>query len=120
MVFPPRYSCMIVAVTELNIRTFWGFLRFIPHAVRSRAAAERAPGVVSVRVKSIGFYCQRTLTVWENRDAMLAFVRSEPHLSAMRLAPKIANESYTVTYEVSQPPNWPEALAHLRKHGRPY
>lgn len=109
---------MIASITELRIKNWLGFLRFIPHAVRCKAEAERSYGVISVQVAAESLFVQRTLTVWESKDAMMAFVRSAPHLKAMKAFGAIANTSYTALFEVTEQPTWEQALTVLKKQGR--
>lgn len=109
---------MIVSVTELHLKNFWSFLRFIPHAMKSKMQADKAPGVLSSQVSAQGLLCQRTLTTWDSRESMLNCVRSGSHPWAMKLFSKIANQSFSYRYEAAQAPSWPEALEQLKRHGR--
>ena len=109
---------MIASITELNLKNFISFLKFIPHAVKSHRKASNSPGIISVSVKSKGLLIQRTLTVWADEKAMKDFVRSDSHLNAMKVFPKIANTSYTAHFEVLKTPTWDESLEYLKLHGR--
>ncbi len=109
---------MIASVTELNLKSFLCYLRFIPHAFRSHKQARQSHGLITISTKSDGFLVQRTLTVWKDQESMLGFVRSGPHLAAMKVFGKLANQSSTVHFEVTAQPNWEESLAHLRGHGK--
>lgn len=109
---------MIASVTELNLKNFFSFLRFIPHAIRSKTQADKAKGLVSISVKSEGLLVQRTLTVWEDEASMKEYVRSGWHLKAMKDFSKMANKSYVVKFEVQQTPTWDDAIKQLREHGR--
>ena len=109
---------MIASVTELNLKNFLCFLRFVPHAVKSKYQAEKARGVVSVRLGSRGILTQRTLTVWENEESLKDYVHSGAHLLAMQAFAKLADISYTAHFEVAVPPTWEEALDFLRTRGK--
>jgi hypothetical protein len=109
---------MIASVTELNLKNFWGYLRFIPHAIRSKIQADKAKGIISISLKSDGFLVQRTLTVWEDEASMKNYVRSGWHLKAMKDFSKMANKSYVVKFEIQKAPSWEEAIQYLRTHGR--
>lgn len=109
---------MIASVTELNLKNFWSFLVFIPHAVKSKIQASKAKGIVSIALASDGILTQRTLTVWESEQAMHDYVRSGDHLKAMKVFAKHAKKSFTTHFSVESTPTWVEALDHLRKHGR--
>lgn len=111
---------MIASITELHLKSFWTYLLFIPHAMRSYRQAVSAKGSIQVNVKAQGLLIQRTLTVWETPQDMAIFVRSEPHLTAMKRFRTLANTSYVYHFDVSAPPTWEEALDLLKKHGRSY
>lgn len=109
---------MIASVTELNLKSFLCYLQFIPHAIRSHKQARLSNGLISISTKSKGFLVQRTLTVWKDEASMLGFVRSGPHLAAIKVFGKLADQSYTIHFEVAANPTWEEAIEHLRKYGR--
>ncbi|MEI8025869.1 MAG: hypothetical protein WCI18_05950 [Pseudomonadota bacterium] len=109
---------MIASVTELNLKNFLCYLKFIPHAIRSHKQARLSNGLISISTKSNGLLVQRTLTVWKDEASMLRFVRSGPHLAAMKVFGKLADQSYTFHFEVSAHPTWEESLEQLRKHAR--
>lgn len=109
---------MIASVTELRLKNFWCYLRFIPHAVKSKIQADQAAGVISTQVKSQGILIQRTLTVWDNKESMMNYIRTGAHLEAMKAFKTLANTSYTTHFEVTVPPTWDEALHVLKEKGR--
>ena len=109
---------MVASVTELNLKNFWSFLVFIPHAVKSKIQASKAKGIVSIALGSEGIFVQRTLTVWETEQAMKDYVKSGNHVKAMRAFAAHANKSYTVHFEVESVPTWEMALDYLRKNGK--
>lgn len=109
---------MIASVTELRLKNFWCFLKFIPHAVKCNRQAARSEGLVSMEVGNDGFLIQRTLTVWQDEQVMLKYVRTGAHLEAMKAFRHLANKSYTARYNVERTPTWEEALKYLKTHGR--
>lgn len=111
---------MIASVTELNLKGFTAFFRFLPHAIKSQRQASKAPGVISVRVSSKGLLVQRTLSVWADEKSMLDYVRSGAHLEAMKAFKKMANRSHTARFETASVPDWETALKHLREHGKAF
>ncbi len=76
--------------------------------------SDRTPGIVSSQVSAEGFLVQRTLTAWDSLESMKDYVRSEPHLGAMKQFSRLANTSFTTHFESTQVPDWPEALAQLK------
>ena len=53
---------------------------------------------------------QHTLTVWESREAMRAYMKSGAHLAAMKQFGRIGHGK-TLGYEADTVPGWTEALA---------
>ena len=64
-----------------------------------------------------GYQC--TVTAWENREVMLAFMRSGVHLKAMKAFLKIAT-GRTFGYEADEIPTWEEAYSMLMEKGKDY
>ena len=55
-----------------------------------------------------------TYTIWEDREAMKAFVRSAPHAAAaMRVGEFAAPGSCYVEFESEAPPDWDDAQQRL-------
>lgn len=93
-------------------------LRFQYHAVRSFMQAQKAEGVLHVaarRIKGV----EHTITAWRDREAMLAFVRSGPHLKAMKAFHRVA-EGATFGYATDRIPEWPEVHALWKARGVAY
>lgn len=109
---------MIASITELNLKNFWSYLVFIPHAIKSKVQASKAKGIVSIALSSDGIYTQRTLTVWETEHSMREYVKSGAHIKVMRAFARHAKKSYTAHFDVESAPTWEVALDYLRKHGR--
>lgn len=109
---------MIASITELNLKNFWCYLRFLPLAVTSKMQADRAPGLISIQLASKGLFVQRTLTVWKDEKHMRDYVKSGAHLRAMKAFSKIANRSTTAHFPVKSLPTWNEALQQLKANGR--
>lgn len=109
---------MYVSVTGLKVKSIWKLPRFWWHAIRSFRQAQRAPGVLSVAVRNLNGY-QHTLTCWESRKAMLAFMRGGAHLEAIRAFRDIAT-GRTIGFEADATPDWDGAVAKWRAEGRDY
>ena len=109
---------MYISITGLKPKSFLSSLQFWRFAIPSFTQAKKAKGIIFCEVKRIkGFQC--TLTAWENRTAMLEFMRSGIHLEAMKSFHKIATGK-TYGYESEAIPDWTEAFAHMENHGRIY
>ena len=109
---------MYISITGLKPKGFFSILRFWTLAVPSFSQAKSAQGNLSAEVKNMhGYQC--TVTAWENREVMLAFMRSGVHLKAMKAFPKIAT-GRTFGYEADAIPTWEEAYSMLMEKGKDY
>jgi hypothetical protein len=109
---------MYISITGLKPKSFWGTIKFWTLAVPSFRQAQTAPGNLHCAVKRMkGYQC--TLTAWENREVMLAFMRNGAHLKAMKAFSSIATGK-TYGYEAAELPNWDEAFTLLQEKGKQY
>jgi quinol monooxygenase YgiN len=62
-----------------------------------------------------------TLTAWQDRDAVQAFVNTEPHLSTMAMVDEWCDEATFVYWEQSTPdlPDWQTSFNRLVEDGQP-
>jgi heme-degrading monooxygenase HmoA len=97
-----------VSITGLKVKNIFASFMFWRHAIPSKAQADRSTGLVSLDVKRAGSY-HFTLTVWKNREAMIAYRNSGAHLAAMTAFRKIATGKI-YGYETRSIPTWDEAL----------
>lgn len=109
---------MHISITGLKPKGILSYIKFWMLAIPTFRQAQTAAGNKHHSVKNIqGYQC--TLTAWENKDAMLAFMRSGPHLKAMKAFHKIAT-GRTYGYESETIPSWEEAYKLLEEKGRWY
>lgn len=107
-----------ISITGLKPKNFWATIRFWILAVPSFNQAKKAKGNLFCEVKQIqGFQC--TLTAWESREVMLEFLRSGPHLKAMKAFNKIATGK-TFGYYEFEIPSWVDAFELLQSKGKNY
>jgi hypothetical protein len=106
-----------VSITGLKVRHAWRMPLFWVLTLRALAQARRAPGNLSVKAGAIGGV-HHTLTVWTDRDAMLAYLTSGAHRDAMRRSADIGTGRVAgfVTDEV---PPWAKVPAILAARGHP-
>jgi quinol monooxygenase YgiN len=90
-------------------------LRFRYHALRSYLQARKAEGVLHVAARRINGV-EHTVTAWRDREAMLAYVRSGPHLKAMRAFHHIATGA-TCSFTTDHIPDWPEVHTRWKMEG---
>jgi heme-degrading monooxygenase HmoA len=91
-----------------------GFLRA---AMAIRQQMLQADGAIGVSLNTALPRTFFTLSAWRDRDALSAFVRSEPHMSSMRrYRPAMADARFVFwsTSTEKLPPSWTEAQARLR------
>jgi quinol monooxygenase YgiN len=92
--------------------------RFLRAAMAIRQQVLRADGAVGVSLSTALPRTFFTLSAWRDRDALEAFVRSEPHVSSMRrYRPAMADARFAFwsTTADKLPPSWTEAQHRLRQ-----
>ncbi len=109
---------MYISITGLKPKGILSFFMFWRLAIPSFKQAKIAQGNVFCEVKKINGY-QCTLTAWDSKESMLAFLRSGIHLKAMKSFHRIAT-GRTYGFESENIPNWKEAYAMLEKNGKEY
>ncbi|AMW12296.1 hypothetical protein A4E84_24080 [Streptomyces qaidamensis] len=114
---PPRDTEVYVFASRFETRTLWGALRFLAGTPAVWRQVRRSPGAYGATLKAKPF--KRTfwtLSAWESKDALHAFVRAGAHGPSSRgLAPQMKDSAFT-TWQVSSddlPLSWSEALRRL-------
>lgn len=108
---------MYISITGLKPRGLLEVPRFWWHAIRSMQQAQRAPGNVSVTVRTIDG-THHTVTLWTDRAAMRAYLGQGAHRAAMRASRSIGTGA-VYGYEGDIAPDWADVPALLRERGRP-
>lgn len=112
-----EHEGLYVSITGLRLKSF----RFAPlfwyWAVRSFAQARSAPGNLLTEARTIDAV-HHTLTVWRDRTDMVRYIRTGPHLRAMRVFPKIASGK-VLGFSADASPDWPEARRLWQERGVP-
>lgn len=104
---------MIIVTTELHVRSFWYFFEFAKLSVRSLKQAKKSAGCIYVSASNKGWRIGYTLTVWENKEAMLSFRNTGAHKEAMLKIRKLSNQYKTLAWETETAPSWKEAKSCL-------
>jgi Domain of unknown function (DUF3291) len=102
-----------------SVRRVPGFLR---SAMAIRQQVLSADGALGVSLNTALPRTFFTLSAWRDRDALNAFVRSEPHLSSMRrYRPAMADARFVFwsTTTDNLPPSWAEAQRRLQERPPP-
>ena len=95
-----------IAITGLQLKclAYWPLFGWL--AMRAMAQAKAAPGLLRAEGRKInGVY--HTLSVWQDKNAMLAFMTTGSHRHAMRYFPRIATGK-TVGFYAAHVPAWSE------------
>ncbi|MDT0387510.1 MULTISPECIES: DUF3291 domain-containing protein [Streptomyces] len=114
---PPQGTEVHVFASRFETRTLWGALKFLAGTPAVWRQVRRSPGAYGATLRAKPF--RRTfwtLSAWESKDALHAFVRAGAHGPAARgLAPQMRDASFT-TWQASSddlPITWTEALRRL-------
>jgi hypothetical protein len=112
---PPRFY---VSITGLRPKNIWSTFLFWRHAIPSKMQADSAPGILFSDVKKIN-KIQHTLTAWESKEQMKAYIHSGAHFEALKAFKKIA-VGKTFGYESDRIPTWDEVHKLWLKNGKEY
>ncbi|MEL7542577.1 MAG: DUF3291 domain-containing protein [Pseudomonadota bacterium] len=109
---------MYVSITGLRLKRWWHVVPFWRYAGPCFLAASNAPGNLKVMAKT-SEGVRHTVTVWESREAMQAFVFTGVHADAIAAFNTFATGK-TWGYETDTIPTWEEALVHWRANAVAY
>ncbi|MEL7098329.1 MAG: hypothetical protein AAGM84_05815 [Pseudomonadota bacterium] len=107
---------MYISVTGLRLNTVLSLPVFWRYTLPAMVAARRAPGNLSADARKVGAV-HHTLSTWESRAHMRAYLRSPSHARAMPRFAKIAT-GRVVGWDAAARPEWDEALHRLATQGR--
>ncbi len=113
--FIEGFMVMYISVTGLKLTSKKYFVKFWRHAIPSFRQAQMAEGNVYAATKAVDGY-QHTITVWETKKHMKAYVASGAHLEAMKIFDGIATGKIA-GWEGDDIPTWDEALARWHDEG---
>ncbi len=106
-----------VSITGLKLKSIFHWPQFAWLAIRSMNQAKQAKGNITAQARSVNGI-QHTLSVWQSKAHMLAYLKAGAHLQAMKNFRHMAGGS-TYGYDASTAPSWEEALEIWRKYGKP-
>lgn len=104
---------MIIVATELHVHSFWRFFEFALVSTRSMQQAKKTTGNISAVARNKSWRIGYTLTVWENKEAMLEFRNTGAHKLAMSKTRKLSHQYKTLQWESDKQPDWDEAGVRL-------
>lgn len=110
----------VIVVTRLRLKDPGLAGDFFTAAVASLEQAQKAEGGLGSDVLADANNTWWTLTAWEERRPMLAFVDAEPHLSAMARLDQWCDEATFVQWEQASPelPDWRTSWRRLVADGQ--
>jgi len=86
------------------------------HAIPASNAAQKAEGVLHCEFKTHNGY-QQTLTVWEAKKHMMAYIVSPAHFRVMKGISQIGSGK-VFGYETDSIPSWDDALVEFDNNAR--
>lgn len=101
---------MYISVTRLKLRNIFQLFRLMKYSTEAFRQAIAAKGNLHAELKNQNFRFFWTLTVWESKEDMQKYMRSDRHLAAMKRAPVIASSVDSYGYEAEVIPSWNEAM----------
>lgn len=112
---------IFVSVTRLRIRSVRFIPGFVLYTLRSMRQCKRAAGFQDGSLlgdRKLTFW---TMTLWQDQNAMRAFMASGTHLKAMPMLLDWCDEASVVhwTQDNVAMPSWQEADRRMRTQGRP-
>ncbi len=110
----------VIVVTRLRLRDPALLEEFFPAAVAALEQAKESAGSLGADVLAEANNTWWTLTAWQERSRMLAFVESEPHLSTMARIDDWCDEATFVDWEQPSPdlPDWQTGYRRLIAEGQ--
>ena len=107
---------MFVSVTQLKLKSLFKFLPFMRMNIKVVEQLKKAPGLVKQDMRASNPYTYWTLTVWEDKESMMRFRNTGPHLEAMKKINTIAKKAKAGNWESDTVPTWKEAMAKIDTH----
>jgi len=100
---------MYISITNLQLKSIWKLWTFIKYNRQIKTSKE----VLSVDTKGISLTEFYTLTSWDSKEDMLAFMRNGAHAVAMKVSAQFSKKITVHGYEVDQVPAWDQAIYKL-------
>jgi quinol monooxygenase YgiN len=105
-----------VSITGLQLKSAIHAPRFWFYAIRAMNQAKAASGNIAVQARRINGV-HHTVSVWESRQAMLAYLGQGAHLAAMKNFKAMATGK-VLGFEADHAPSWQEVHSLWKTRGR--
>jgi quinol monooxygenase YgiN len=111
---------VLIVVTRLRIRGSHHRKKFLKAAAQVIKQANKAAGNLGTGVFPDANDVYWTRTAWKDREAMMAFMTTEPHRATMANIDEWCDEATAVDWEQDTPhfPDWRAAFELLVRQGR--
>ena len=117
---------VVATATYLPLRHWWDVIAFFRMSSRVQKQLEQTPGVIKfgLRIRPTDLLRKRyyTYSIWDDRASLNAFLRTEPHATAMkRLEAWGANGAAFTDWEMNGSAiDWDEAMRQLQNPKHQY
>jgi Antibiotic biosynthesis monooxygenase len=110
----------VIVVTRLRLRDGALLDEFFTHAAASLEQAMKSAGNLGADALAEANNVWWSVSAWQARGQMRAFVGTEPHLSTTALLDHLCDEATFVDWEQDSPdlPNWQASWRHLVADGK--
>ena len=110
----------IIAVTRLRLRDRSLLDEFFTHAAAVLEQAMKSKGNLGADALAEAHDAWWSVTAWQQRAQMEAYVNAEPHLSTEALLDHLCDEATFVDWEQASPelPDWPTSWRRLVADGK--
>ncbi len=110
----------VIVVTRLRLRDPALLDEFFTHAAAALEQAQKSDGNLGADVLADANNAWWTVTAWQERRLMEAFVSAEPHLGTMALLDHLCDEATFVDWEQASPdlPDWQTSHRRLVADGQ--
>ena len=104
---------MIISITSIKLKSP---LKFFILSYNGMQIMKQLKTTNCQANKTKGFWKMHyTMTLWENENQVMDFVKSDAHLAAMKISKTIAQEIRTVSYNGDKLPDWKTGIDQLKK-----
>ncbi|MFJ8545799.1 DUF3291 domain-containing protein [Streptomyces sp. NPDC093586] len=119
---PPPHGTAFVMASRFEVRSLKDVPRFFLRSLAAWRQVRTAPGAYGASLVARPFervFC--TLSAWEDRDALYAYARTEPHRGIMASARSTMRDSTFTFWEADTgrlPISWDDAMRRLAEQAR--
>jgi hypothetical protein len=107
---------LYISITGLRVKSGFATMRFWWLTIPAMIQAKNAAGNISAVARAVDG-THHTLSVWRDKQSMLAYLRGGAHLKAMQNFKSLGSGSVYGCH-ADEAPSWETALKLLCEHGR--